>query len=138
MSRNVALYPLYVAFFGTMAWIPIFFLFFSQHLSLEQVLQLEAIYYVSVVLLEVPSGYFSDVVGRRATLLVSTIAMSFAYGCFLIADTFFALCGRTDPAGDWLCLQIWHRYRIPLRFLGGSGADRSVWWRARPSLGATA
>ena len=38
------------------------------------VLRLEAIYYVAVVVLEVPSGFFSDVVGRKPTLLISSLA----------------------------------------------------------------
>ena len=88
MTRNVSLYPWYIALFGMMAWLPIFFLFFSEHLTLEQVLQLEALYYFAVVLLEVPSGYFSDVVGRRPTLLVSAVAMSLAYTCFLVGASF--------------------------------------------------
>ena len=88
MTRNVTLYPWYIAFFGMMAWLPVFFLFFSEHLTLEQVLQLEALYYLAVVLLEVPSGYFSDTVGRRPTLLVSSVALCLAYTCFLIGDSF--------------------------------------------------
>jgi len=45
----------------------IFFLFFKAHLEIKIVLLLEAIYYISVVLLEVPSGYFSDRIGRKIT-----------------------------------------------------------------------
>lgn len=90
MKHNVALYPWYVSLFGLMAWLPIFFLYFSQHLSLAQVLQLEAIYYVAVVLLEVPSGYFSDVVGRRPTLLISAASMIVAYLLFIIGSGFGA------------------------------------------------
>lgn len=88
MQRNIQLYPLYVIFFNMMAWLPVFFLFFNQHLSLEQVLQLEALYYASVVLLEVPSGYFSDSIGRRPTLLISSVAFSLSYGLFFIGDNF--------------------------------------------------
>ena len=88
MQRNIRLYPLYVIFFNTMAWLPVFFLYFNQHLSFEQVLQLEALYYAAVVLLEVPSGYFSDSVGRRPTLLISAIAFTLSYGLFFIGDNF--------------------------------------------------
>ena len=72
IERNVRLYPLYQAFFNAYFWLPVFFLYFSKHFSLAQVLQLEAIYYLAVVSLEVPSGYFSDVIGRRPTLLTSS------------------------------------------------------------------
>jgi MFS family permease len=38
---------------------------------MSRVLRLEAIYYIAVVILEVPSGYFSDRFGRRQTLLIA-------------------------------------------------------------------
>ena len=89
-ERNVRLYPWYAVGFNAFAWMPIFFLYFSEHMSLERVLQLEAIYYVVVVLLEVPSGYFSDVVGRKTTLLISASALIVAYVLFVI-DTSFVM-----------------------------------------------
>lgn len=100
MQDNIRLYPWYVALFGAMAWIPIFFLFFSQYVTLSQVLQLEAIYYVAVVLLEAPSGYFSDAVGRRPTLLIASTSMSLAYTLFLIGNGFWLF------AAAQLCLAI--------------------------------
>lgn len=82
------MYPWYALTFNAYAWLPVFFLYFSERLSLENVLRLEAIYYVSVVLLEVPSGYFSDVIGRRATLLVSSSALIVAYVLFVVDTSF--------------------------------------------------
>jgi len=89
MQRNIRLYPLYYALHSTMAWLPIFFLYFNQHLSLAQVLQLEAFYYLCVVCLEVPSGYFSDSVGRRPTLLISAISFTAAYALFFVAGDWY-------------------------------------------------
>jgi MFS family permease len=63
---------------------PVFFLYLSSVLPPAQVLQLEAIYYFAVVLLEVPSGYFSDRFGRRTTLLIATV-------CWMAASLTFAL-----------------------------------------------
>lgn len=88
IERNVRLYPLYQGLFNAYFWMPVFFLFFSEHLPLSRVLQLEAIYYAAVVLMEVPSGYFSDRVGRRPTLLISTSAMVIAYGLFFLGRSF--------------------------------------------------
>ena len=87
-ERNLRLYPWYAVGFNAFAWMPIFFLYFSERMSLERVLQLEAIYYAVVVLLEVPSGYFSDVVGRKATLLISSAALIGAYVLFVIDSSF--------------------------------------------------
>ena len=92
-ERNIKLYPLYRATADAMAWLPVFFLFFSEHLTLPQVLLLEAVYYIAVVITEVPSGYLSDLIGRRRTLLLSCLAILSAYICFLLSDDFagFAL-----------------------------------------------
>jgi MFS family permease len=84
LQRKVSLYPLYQFLFNTFFWMPVFFLYFSAHLPLGRVLQLEAIYYAAVVGLEVPSGYLSDTVGRRATLLISTSALAASYLLFFI------------------------------------------------------
>ena len=68
---------------------PIFFLFFIKHLDLEKVLFLESIYFLSVVSLEIPSGYFSDALGRRPTLLIASGCLAGSYLLFLLADSFF-------------------------------------------------
>ncbi len=76
--------PLSQAFF----WAPVFFLYWNAHLPVVQVLQLEAIYYFSVVLFEVPSGAFSDRFGRLLTLRISGALGVLAYGLFFLADGF--------------------------------------------------
>ncbi len=88
LGRNVRLYPAYTAAFNAFFWMPVFFLYFSEHLTLERVLLLESIYYIAVVLFEVPSGYFSDSVGRKPTLLISAGALLAAYGLFFWGASF--------------------------------------------------
>lgn len=66
-----------------------FFLYMSQSLSLGQVIQLSAIYYLSVFVLEVPSGYFSDRIGRRTTLMIAAGALVASYCCFIIGAGFW-------------------------------------------------
>jgi len=90
-ARNVRLYPLYQVFFHAYFWLPVFFLYFSERLSLAQVLRLEAIYYITVVLLEVPSGYFSDVMGRRRTMIIATGALVVSYALFFFGQGFAML-----------------------------------------------
>ena len=96
LKRTVRLYPWYVFFRDCYFWGPAFFLYFSSALPLSQVLWLEAIYYVSVALLEVPSGYVSDRFGRRPTLLFSTACLTSAYLLFFVGNDFstFALAQR--------------------------------------------
>jgi len=91
--RNVRLYPWYAAAIHSYFWLPVFFLYFLEHMPLEQVLRLEAIYYLGVFLLEVPSGYFSDRLGRRPTLLIASVCLVFAYVMFFVADGFAMFVG---------------------------------------------
>ena len=60
----------------------------SASLPLARVIELSAIYYLSVFLFEVPSGYFSDRVGRRYTLLLAAAALVAGHGCFLVGGSF--------------------------------------------------
>lgn len=91
LEKNVQLYPYFRLASDALAWLPVFFLFFSQYLSLSEVLVLEAIYYIAVVFAEVPSGYFSDRFGRCRTLWISCLALIACYGFFLVGESFHAL-----------------------------------------------
>lgn len=88
LQRNIELYPYFRIAADGLAWLPVFFLFFSQYLTLAEVVALEAVYYIAVVIAEVPSGYFSDRFGRRRTLLVSSVALILSYVFFLSGTTF--------------------------------------------------
>ncbi|WP_308985737.1 MFS transporter [Thalassobacterium sedimentorum] len=88
MAANLRLYPWYAACFNAHFWMPVFFLYFLQNLSMSRVLRLEAIYYIAVVILEVPSGYFSDRFGRRPTLLIACGALLVAYTLFYFGTSF--------------------------------------------------
>lgn len=88
LELNVRLYSYFRAASDGLAWVTVFFLYMIQHVPLDQVIQLSAVYYLSVFLLEVPSGYFSDRVGRRSTLLLSASALVVAYLCFIFGDNF--------------------------------------------------
>jgi len=90
-QRNIDWYPWYRAATEIYAWIPVTYLYFSKFVTLTEFIQLEALYYACVVVLEVPSGYFSDRTGRRITLLVGTSAFAVAYAVFLLADGFVVL-----------------------------------------------
>jgi predicted MFS family arabinose efflux permease len=92
-ERSLRLWGVTVPLTRALFYAPVFFLYLNSHLSIERVLQLEAIYYLAVVVLEVPSGYLSDRVGRAPTLRISAAAAVVAYLLFLFGDSFlvFAL-----------------------------------------------
>lgn len=75
---------------------PVMVLFYTDNgLSLYEIFILQGVYSVTVVLLEIPSGYYADVLGRKKTLIIGTIVgclgyivYSFSYGFwgFLLAE----------------------------------------------------
>jgi MFS family permease len=90
-SANVRRYLVYQACRHAYFFVPIFFLYFNRAVSVGEVLVLEALYYATVVLLELPSGWFSDRVGRKATLLVSSVMTVGSYAMYCVADDFALL-----------------------------------------------
>ena len=88
MTRNIALYPYLQASRYALVWQAVWFLYFQGRLSAPEALLLAALYDLGVVALEVPSGYFSDMIGRRLTLLIAMVAQ--VSGCLLLftADSF--------------------------------------------------
>lgn len=105
MNNNVKLYPIYQVAVHFIVWMPVFFLYFSELVSLKQVVFLEAIYYISVVILEVPSGYFSDAIGRRATLIISAMALFLACGFYLVGNSFWVLAIAQVCFACWMAFQ---------------------------------
>ncbi len=122
-ERNITLYPVFRAMSDAMAWLPIFFLFFSERLTLSEVLLLEAIYYIAVVILEVPSGYFSDIAGRKRTLSIAAVTLVSAYLCFLNAD------GFTGFAVGQILIAVNMAFR--------SGTDTALHFESLQTLGRT-
>jgi len=98
LDRNLRLYAWFLPLSRVYFWTPVFFLYLSERFSVSEVLQLEALYYLVVVLVEVPSGYFSDRVGRRATLLISGSVSAAAYALFLGGGTSFAVFACAEVA----------------------------------------
>ena len=88
LERNVRLFPLYKAASSVLPWMPVFFLFFIERVSLSDAVLLGSGYYFSVFLLEVPSGYCSDRFGRRPTLILASLMTLFACATFVVADSF--------------------------------------------------
>ena len=68
------LYPWFKFFQNLIFWQAVWFLYFQSQLSAAEAILLYAVYDVATTLLEVPSGYLSDRLGRRVTLLASVVA----------------------------------------------------------------
>lgn len=74
MSRNVALYPWFKFVQNLVFWQATWFLYFQNSLSAAEAILLYAIYDLATTILEVPSGYMSDRLGRRVTLICAAVA----------------------------------------------------------------
>lgn len=79
-----------------MLYMPIVVPFYeSNGLSMKDIMVLQAVYSIAIVVLEIPSGYLADVIGRRKTLIIgamfgtigfTTYSLSFGFLGFLIAE----------------------------------------------------
>lgn len=92
-ARNVALYPWFKFFQNLVFWQAIWFLFFQSQLSAAEAVLLYAIYDVATTAFEVPSGYMSDRLGRRVTLIAASVAGLLGAGLIAVGASFavFAL-----------------------------------------------
>jgi MFS family permease len=92
ISPSVLKYYLYKATKAVEFYRPIMFLFFlAQGLSFTQIVILEAIYNLTTVLGEVPTGYVGDRVGRRNSLLIGTGIITVTLVGIGIAGSFLTL-----------------------------------------------
>jgi len=77
--RTADLYQWYATLTEASFWVPVFFLYFAAYMPLDAVLSLEALYFLSVVTIEVPSGWLADRIGRRPTLLAGAVLMAVSH-----------------------------------------------------------
>ena len=89
-GRNLVLYPWFKFLQNLLFWQAIWFLFFQNTLSASDAILLYAVYDIATTLFEVPSGYMSDRLGRRTTLIASSAAGFLGMVVFATADTFGA------------------------------------------------
>lgn len=83
LHRTVTLMPWFQFFNALLFWQAVWFLYFQANLSGAEAIILYSVYDISTTLLEVPSGYFSDRLGRRVTLALSTLCS--LLGCLALA-----------------------------------------------------
>ena len=91
MDRNLRLIVGHEILAGSLVWLPVFVLFTRSRFDLEGALALASIYYLAVVVLEVPSGWMSDRLGRVFTLRMAGVCWIAAHACFLAGDDRFWL-----------------------------------------------
>lgn len=79
-------------FHAFMLIVPVIVPFFEHKgLTLSQIFYLQALYAGAIVILEAPSGYLADKIGRRKVLLIGSIAHGSGYLWLNFSDSFFDL-----------------------------------------------
>lgn len=89
VSSAILRYYLFKATEAVEFYRPIMYLYFlSQGLSFTHIVILEALYNITTVLGEVPTGYVGDRIGRRSSLLIGTALISVTLVGIALASTF--------------------------------------------------
>lgn len=106
MERNLRLIPVHAGLTQAYVWMPVFVLFTRARFDLDGSLLLSSIYYLSVVVFEVPSGWASDRLGRVPTLRAAAVAWVAAQACFLASGDRLAVvaAGQALLAFGFACL----------------------------------
>ncbi|MBS3137241.1 MFS transporter [Candidatus Woesearchaeota archaeon] len=101
LEANIWKFYLFDIFEAMLFAVPIIVLFWQENgLSLTQIMILQSLFAIAIVLLELPTGYFADMYGRKNILLLSGISfviaisiysIGFSFAAFLLAELFFAL-----------------------------------------------
>jgi len=72
-----------------MLFMPTMVLFFQENgLSMQDILLLQSIFSVAVIIFEIPSGYFSDVIGRKTTIVLACICSFFGFSLYVFSYSF--------------------------------------------------
>src|SRR5262245_44241240 len=123
--KNVRLLVAFAAFQFMLFPIPIITLFWKDQIgmSLADIMLLQAMFGVSVVLFEFPSGYFADRAGYRRSLLVGTALLTAGWCVYARGATFWEVAAAEIVLG------------AASAFV--SGADRALLWVSLEAAGRT-
>jgi MFS family permease len=110
LENNIKKFYAFCFFRELMFIIPVVVLFWQQNgLSLTQIMILQSLYAITIVLLQVPTGFFADKFGRKYSLALGAIfllggALTYSLGYnfwqFIIAETIWAFGGAFISGAD--------------------------------------
>ena len=92
-ARNLRVYYLFEATSGFLIWMPIWMIYMidGRGMSLTQVATMESVFWITVVLMEVPTGAVADRWGRRVSLCLGSCGFVIASVAFAFADNYVGL-----------------------------------------------
>lgn len=89
LERNLRLFPWHEALAGASVYLPVFVLFTRDNFGVSGALQIASLTYLFIVILEVPSGWMSDWLGRVPTLRLAAMGFVIGPSCFLLGGDRF-------------------------------------------------
>jgi len=60
----------------------------SNNLNKTQIFTIQAAYALSIMIMEIPSGYLADIIGRRKTLILGALFMPMGIGVYVFTNSF--------------------------------------------------
>lgn len=132
LERNIPVIFIYKALFASMVLLPVIIPFFeSRGLDMQDVFLLQSLFGFCLLILEVPSGYIADLLGRRQTLFLASIFWGLGILCFPLAQGFWglslgevlmaisvSLISGTDISIVYDSLQALKSKKAPIKFMG--------------------
>ncbi|MYE06598.1 MAG: MFS transporter [Chloroflexi bacterium] len=92
-ARNIPVYYLFYAVSGFLIWMPVWVIYLQEFrgMSLTQIATIESIFWITVVLAEVPTGAVADRWGRRVSLAMGGAFLCFGSVVFAFSSTYVIL-----------------------------------------------
>ena len=92
-ARNIPIYYLFQFATGFLIWVPVWIIFLQDErgLSLTQVGLMEAVFWVSMFIAEVPTGAIADRFGRRISLALGGFSFTVGTFMFVMLESFAGL-----------------------------------------------
>ena len=116
---NIRLFIAFKVFFNSRFYYPVFtILFLDFGLSVAQFSILNAVWAATIVLAEIPSGAFADIVGRKRLLVFATFTMMMEIGIISFVPT-------ADPSIVFVVFLV-NRVLSGLAEAAASGADEAI------------
>ncbi|MCY3733197.1 MAG: MFS transporter [Chloroflexi bacterium] len=93
LARNIPVYYLFYGVSGFLIWMPIWVIYLQEFrgMSLTQIGSIEAIFWITVVLAEVPTGAVADRWGRRISLAIGGAMFCLGSVVFAFSSTYVVL-----------------------------------------------
>ncbi len=87
---NVPLLYVFRVFHDAVFFAPIIVVFLNRNgLSMTEIMVLQTIFSVGLIILEVPSGFLADIVGRKVTLVLGSVLLTVGAGLYSVGINFW-------------------------------------------------